>query len=233
MALEVIGAGFGRTGTLSMKAALETLGYNKCHHMLEVMSNGDQVNWWHDITIGKDPNWDAIFEGFTASVDFPSSIFYKELAEKYPEAKVVLTVRDFDKWYKSANETIYAISNAFPGWIKLIPRVRKTAEMANGLIWEQFFQGKFEDRAFAEKLFREHIENVKASIPAERLLVMEVKEGWEPLCAFLGQEIPDEPFPHVNETADFKKRIRMLERLAYVPWVAAGLAAVCGYMLLS
>ena len=233
MALKVIGAGFGRTGTLSMKAALETLGYNKCHHMFEVMSDSEQVNHWHDIASGKEPNWDAIFDGFAASVDFPSSIYYKELTEKYPDAKVVLTTRDFERWYKSAHETIFAICKAAPSWTKLIPRARKTGEMANGIVWEQFFEGKFEDRAFAENHFHAHIAEVKATIPADRLLVMEVKEGWGPLCAFLGHDIPDEPFPHVNETEGFKKQIRFLKRLAYVPWIAAGGIALSAYVLLS
>jgi len=231
MTLKVIGAGFGRTGTMSMKSALQKLGFVKCHHMNEVLPNAEQINLWHNIAVGADPDWDAIFEGYAASVDFPSSIFYKELAEKYPDAKVVLTTRDFEKWYTSATETIYAIGQAGPGWLKKIPRGRKIHEMVYGLLWDGFFGGKFEDKSHTEKLFHDHIAEVKASIPSDRLLVMEVKDGWEPLCAFLGCEVPDEPFPYVNEAEDFKKQIKFLDRLAYVPWAMGGVLALIAFLI--
>lgn len=231
MALKVIGAGFGRTGTMSMKAALQKLGYNKCHHMLEVMPSAKQVDLWHAISQGGAPDWDAIFKGFQASVDFPSSVFYKQLADYYPDAKIVLTVRDFDKWYESASDTIYEISQVFPAWTQLLPRPRKIKEMADGIIWDTLFDGRFEDRAHTEKVYNDHIAAVKAAIPPERLLVIEVKEGWEPLCKFLDHDVPDEPFPRVNDTAEFMKRIRFVKRLAYVPWIAAGLVALAAYLL--
>ena len=144
---------------------------------------------------------------------------------------MVLTTRDFDKWYKSASDTIYALTQAIPAWIKLLPRGRKTDEMVNGIVWDGVFEGKFEDKAYAEKVFHAHIEKVKAVIPPERLLVMEVKDGWEPLCAFLGCEVPDTPFPHVNETADFVKRIRMMKMLGWMPWVTLGAAALIAYLM--
>ena len=233
MTLKVIGAGFGRTGTLSMKVALEKLGYNKCHHMLEVMSSARQVDLWYEIAQGGVPDWDAVFDGFAASVDFPSSYYYKELAQRYPDAKIVLTTRDFDRWYQSANETIWELSNSVPGWMKLIPRGRKTDRMVFGIVWDRCFGGRFEDKAHAESVFNDHIAEVKASVPEDRLLVMEVKDGWEPLCQFLGHEIPEEPFPHVNETDDFKKRIKLMKRLALVPWVLGAAALVAGYFLLQ
>ncbi|MEO1029694.1 MAG: sulfotransferase family protein [Pseudomonadota bacterium] len=135
MALKVIGAGFGRTGTLSMKAALEQLGYVKTHHMLEVMPSKDQRKHWLAIAQGERVDWDEVFEGFEASVDFPSSTYYTELLEKYPEAKVILTVRDPDKWYVSASNTIYAIGKAIPGWArKVFPPIRdnKTSSLSSG-----------------------------------------------------------------------------------------------------
>ena len=222
MALKVIGAGFGRTGTLSMKAALEQLGFDKCHHMVEVLGPKDdtQLDYWDAVGKGERPGWDEIFEGYQASVDFPSSVYWKELAEYYPDAKVVLTVRDFESWYKSATSTIYAVGKSAPGWTKLIPRPRKISRMTNNVIWHGKFDGHFEDKAYAEKIWNTHIEAVKAGLASERLLVFQVKDGWEPLCNFLGVPVPDTPFPRVNDTAQFHEMIKGMNRLGYVPWIA-------------
>lgn len=134
MALQVIGAGFGCTGTLSMKAALEQLGYDKCHHMLEVFPSEKQLDAWHRISQGETPDWDDVFEGFQASVDFPSSGYWRELAARYPDAKIILTTRSFDSWYESASQTIYPVSRDIPGWMTMIPKVRKIKEMTYGTI---------------------------------------------------------------------------------------------------
>lgn len=235
MTLEVIGAGFGRTGTLSMKAALERLGYDKCHHMIEVLGpdNPKQLDYWDAIGKGEATDWDEVFDGFKASVDFPSSIYWKELSDAYPDAKVVLTVRSFESWYKSASSTIYAVGNSAPAWTRLIPKPRKIDRMVNNIIWQGKFDGKFEDEAHAEKVWNAHIADVKAGLPADRLLVFEVKDGWGPLCEFLGKPIPDAPFPRVNDTAQFHEMIKGLNRLAYVPWIAgavAFVAAIGAYM---
>ena len=235
MALEVIGAGFGRTGTLSMKAALERLGYDKCHHMVEVLGPGGdrQLDYWDAVGQGERPDWDEIFEGFKASVDFPSSVYWKELSEAYPDAKVVLTVRSFESWYESASATIYAVGRSAPAWTKLIPKPRKIGRMTDNIIWGGKFDGKFEDKAYAEKVWNTHIADVKAGLPPERLLVFEVKDGWAPLCEFLGKPIPDEPFPRVNDKAQFHKMIKSMNRLAYVPWIVGGVlaaAALAAYM---
>ncbi len=220
MALQVIGAGFGRTGTLSMKSALETLGYVKTHHMLEVFPSKQQVRLWHDIAHGKPPQWDAVFDGFQASVDFPSSGYYQELCNHYPDAKVVLTVRDADGWYRSAKDTIYAISKAVPNWlIALVPHVRKNMEMVNAAVWDHVFQGRFEDEAYAKAVFLKHIEAVKASVPPEKLLVFHPKEGWGPLCAFLECETPNTEFPRLNDSAEFKRRISVLKVIAKLPLI--------------
>lgn len=232
MTLQVIGAGFGRTGTLSMKAALEHLGYDKCHHMVEVLMTDDptQLDYWDAVGKGERPGWDKIFEGYQASVDFPSSIYWKELAEAYPEAKVVLTVRSFESWYKSATGTIYAVGKKQPAWTRLIPKPRKIDRMTKNVIWTGKFDGKFEDKAHAEKVWNAHIDEVKTTLPPERLLVFEVKDGWEPLCAFLGKPVPERPFPRVNDAEQFHKMIKGMTRLAYVPWIAGAvlLAAALG-----
>lgn len=209
MALKVIGAGFGRTGTMSLKVALERLGFVKTHHMDEVLPSKTQRACWHDIATGKPANWDAVFEGYEASVDFPSSTYYNELSAHFPDAKIVLTVRDADRWYVSARDTIYAFGKALPAWLQTaVPVLRTIREMVDGAIWDRVFHGRFEDEAYAKQVFRDYIEQVKRDVPAEKLLVFEVKQGWEPLCAFLDCDVPDTPFPHVNDTASFKKMIR-------------------------
>src|SRR5262249_33070515 len=119
MPLDVIGAGFGRTGTLSLKAALEELGFSRCYHMVEVLAT-DDARRWDAAARGEPVDWDRLFEGFRATVDWPACSFYRELLEKYPGAKVILTVRDPDRWYDSARQTIYFVRQAFPAWVGLV-----------------------------------------------------------------------------------------------------------------
>ena len=231
MALEVIGAGFGRTGTASMKAALEQLGYNKCHHMFEVMPSAEQLEAWHRISQGETPDWDAIFEGFQASVDFPSSGYWRELAAHYPDAKVILTTRSFDSWYESASDTIYPVSKDIPGWMLIIPKIRKIKEMTYGAIWDRVFRGAFEDKDATRAVFEQHEADVKAAFSPDRLLVFHPKEGWAPLCEFLGKPVPGTPFPNVNDRDEFKKSVAMMRRLRLLPWVLGGLIALAAVYL--
>jgi len=239
MALKVIGAGFGRTGTLSLKAALTTLGFKKTHHMEDVMTNARQAELWHDVAFAKEQpldmerdeeryeQWDEIYDGYQAAVDFPSSAYYKELLAHYPDAKVVLTVRDFDGWYASASGTIYAVGKTIPGWLKtLVPSVGRVTAMVERAIWQGVFAGKFEDKAHTSRVFAQHIEDVQAHVPADQLLVYQVKEGWAPLCEFLGCAVPAEGFPHLNDTAAFQKRLRVLRILRWAPLILVGLLGV-------
>ncbi|MFK8050051.1 MAG: sulfotransferase family protein [Halioglobus sp.] len=230
MTLEVIGAGFGRTGTTSLQAALHQLGYAQCHHMRKVITNPKQVDYFLAAINGDTMNWDKVFEGFDASVDWPSSKYYKELADYYPEAKVILSVRDAEGCYKSTKDTIYTISQSFPWWMTtLIPRVRKTRDMVNSTVWNGVFDGRFEDKDHAIKVFEQNIEEGKRTIPEHRLLVHNAKEGWEPLCEFLNKPVPDTPYPRTNETAEMQKDVRKLKRLGLVPWVLA--AAIIAFVL--
>ncbi|MEL7031074.1 MAG: sulfotransferase family protein [Pseudomonadota bacterium] len=224
MALKVIGAGFGRTGTLSMKAALEQLGYDKCHHMLEVFPSDAQLDMWHRISQGETPDWDTVFDGYQASVDFPSSAYWRELAAQYPDAKIILTTRSFDSWYDSACETIYPVSRDIPGWMMVIPKVRKIKEMTYGAIWDRVFGGKFEDKVAVRQVFDQHEADVKAAFSEDRLLIFHPKEGWEPLCAFLDKPVPKGTFPNVNDRASFKKQIGMMKRMQMLPFAVGGLA---------
>src|SRR3990167_7933343 len=196
--LKVIGAGFGRTGTLSMQAALETLGFGPCYHMRVIYDAQDHINLWEEAHLKRSEfDFEKLLDNFQSAVDWPVCDFYKELADQYPNAKVILNVRDPDIWYKSASETIYAV-------IKL--RVNTPlGTLNNKVIWNGTFSDRFEDAEHAKKKFVDHIESVKATIPAERLLVFSVTEGWGPLCNFLNVPIPEAPFPHLNNTDAFKK----------------------------
>ena len=230
MALQVIGAGFGRTGTNSLKEALETLGYGTCHHMHEVIKSDQQIDYWYRISNGETLDWDMVFEGFNSSVDWPSARYYKELAEHFPDAKVVLSVRDAEKWHLSVMETIYPLSHAVPWILRVIrPAFRKWIPMVETIIWQGVFEGRTADREFAIAKFNANIEEVKRTIPAERLLIHEAKDGWESLCAFLGKPVPDTPYPRTNDTAEMKGRIRMMRVLAVAPWVV--LAVVAGIVV--
>jgi hypothetical protein len=210
MPLKVIGAGFGRTGTLSLKVALEQLGFVKCYHMTEVFSRPEYVGLWDAAARGEPVDWESLFRGYQATVDWPGCNFYREFLRLYPEAKVILTVRDPEGWYDSARQTIYRQQRAFPAWaMPFLPRLRRFLRLTQRLIWEGVFRGRFEDRAFAVEVFKRHTEEVKRVVPPERLLVYEVKEGWGPLCSFLGVPIPEgKPFPHLNDAEEFRSRIR-------------------------
>lgn len=212
MPLKVIGAGFGRTGTSSLKIALEKLGFGKCFHMTEMRDNPRSLDQWMDVLDGR-PDWDAIFDGYQSAVDWPSSAYYKEQLAVYPNARVILTVRNPESWYRSVSETIFPVSHLLaPKWMPWLPAIlRKLHRLVFTAIWDGTFGGRFEDKATAVRIFNEHIENVKREVPAERLLVFDVGDGWGPLCQFLGVDtIPDEPFPRVNESAEIKRVVSIL-----------------------
>ncbi|MEM7034182.1 MAG: sulfotransferase family protein [Chloroflexota bacterium] len=207
--MRIIGAGFGRTGTASLQAALEQLGFKQCYHMFDTFRNPSHVDIWHDAAFGKPVDWLAFFEAYEATVDWPGCSFYKELMELYPDATVILNVRDPERWYDSTFGTIYAIRSSFLRTLlqMLFPHIRKMYEVIDKLIWDGAFEGRFEDRAHAIAVFNNHIETVKQHVPADRLLVYQVKDGWGPLCAFLDAPVPKTPFPHLN---DAKRMQRMM-----------------------
>lgn len=241
MTLKVIGAGFGRTGTSSMKVALERLGFGNCYHASEVLFDPERVEQWCDILDGKPPDWEGIFDGYRSTVDWPSSAFYRQQMSAFPEAKVILTVRNPESWYRSVAETIYPISFLMaPRWLCLVSkRVRRMRRLVFEVIWEGELHGRFEDKEAAIAIFNEHIEAVQRTVPADRLLVFNVREGWEPLCRFLGVAPPaDEPFPHVNESEELKRAVVQLRSRWRLLYFALGgvLLAVAGgaiWLLLS
>lgn len=202
MALSVIGAGFGRTGTLSLKGALERLGFDPCYHMMEVIQGGF-ADTWKDIAFGATPDWDAVFQGYKATVDWPACNFYRELADLYPDAKVILSLRDPDKWFDSCHNTIFRAMRM--DHTRAPANIRTQMEMVRKLIIEDTFDGDIDDRAHAISVYNRHNETVQKVIPRDRLLVFEASDGWEPLCRFLGVPVPAEPYPRVNTTEEFQQ----------------------------
>jgi Sulfotransferase domain len=209
MALKVVGAGFGRTGTLSLKHALEKIGYGPCYHMMEVFPRPDHVAMWHRLAFTESMDWDLLFRDFTATVDWPAARWWREIAAHYPDAKVLLSVREEEGWYKSMIDTIYQpMKWPVPDGVPEIVRLQN--EMARRAILGDTFDNRFEDKAHAIEVFRRHNQEVRDTIDPGRLLVFDVREGWAPLCRFLEVPIPDEPFPRLNDTASTQAIIRRM-----------------------
>jgi hypothetical protein len=201
MPLEVIGAGLGRTATFSMKFALEHLGFGPCYHMSEVFAGARRnIPLWLDVVNGN-PDWDTIFDGYQSATDYPACTYWRELAEHYPDAKVVLTVRDPDSWFDSVSQTIF--SEQMQGSLAGSP-----AEiMMRGVVFDAFGD-RMSDQAFMTNWFERRNQNVIDSLPPKRLLVYSPKEGWAPLCSFLGVPVPDGPFPRVNSRDEIEQASR-------------------------
>jgi len=203
MGMNVIGAGVGRTGTYSLKLALNRLGVGPCHHMEEVLHHMPvQVPLWVDAVADK-PDWATIYDGYSSAVDWPTACFFRELAAAFPSAKFVLTQRDPQRWADSFGATIYTL---LAGRDEAPPEMHAWLDMASAVIARTGFPpGLDGDRL--KQGFIAHNEAVRAAIPADRLLVFEVKQGWEPLCAFLDLPVPDEPFPRTNHREEFWDRV--------------------------
>ena len=199
MPLKVIGAGYPRTGTASLKLALEQLGFGPCHHMREVIMNPPSARLWVEAARGR-PDWEAIFEGFRSCTDAPGCNFWRELAEVYPEAKILLTVRDPDAWFESTQESVFS-----PRWRQKLPPGASLETFFDTCVHHAFGE-RIHDRDFMLEQFARHTDEVIRDAPKERLLVLDVREGWGPLCAFLGAETPDTPFPHANSRAEIRAR---------------------------
>ena len=201
--LDVIGTGFGRTGTNSLKLALELLGFGPCHHMFEIRDHPEQLPLWESAAKGGEVDWDVVFAGYSSCVDWPAAHYWRELCCKYPNAKVLHSVRDEEKWITSVHNTILpTILNR--DQLEEGPD-RNRHNMSFDIILNQTFGGRLDDREHAINVFRAHNEEVSRSVPAERLLVYDVNQGWKPLCEFLGVSIPETPFPRQNTSADFQQ----------------------------
>ena len=197
MTLRVIGTGFGRTGTDSMREALNMLGFGPCHHMLEVNGNEEQKRLWRALARGENAGWDKLFAGYASCVDWPSAHYWRDLISVYPDAKVLLTYRSPESWWESFQKTIVAS----------IAQSTDLASLGVALIRDQVFGGNPGDRALALERYQANVDAVLATVPKERLLVHQLGDGWEPLCAHLGVPVPAEPYPNRNAAAEFKQRI--------------------------
>lgn len=202
--MDVIGAGFGRTGTLSLKVALEQLGFGPCMHMLPLLDDAERATLFRKAVDGDRGSLRDALDGCRSTVDWPGTFFWRELVEENPQAKVILTVRDPQRWYESVEQTILAAASRPEPSGDATPATR---EMIEATVLEGTFGGRLADREHAMRVFEEHNAEVRRTVPADRLLEFQVVDGWSPLCAFLDRPVPDTPFPRLNDTAAFQERV--------------------------
>lgn len=221
--LQVIGAGWGRTGTMSLKKALEILGYNPTYHFFEFLQHPSHVDHWLDVIDGKGVDFEKIYGSnpiYTATCDFPSCVFWKEQLASYPHAKVILTVRDPESWYQSARETIFRGIYSSPYQLF---GIRVVDLLGLNPIKREFWRKLFDRNIFAGdwskkniiSAYQLHIAKVVKECPNDKLLLFDVKEGWKPLCTFLKKPIPKEPFPHLNDFAQLKSLLWKVNMFGY------------------
>jgi hypothetical protein len=212
--MRVIGVGVGRTGTLSLKAALERLGLGPCFHGRHVLDHPDRLALWRAAAAGQPVDWDTVFAGYASSVDWPGAAFWRPLSKMYPDAKLILTVRDAEGWYDSVHNTIFRMFGDGPPddrvaeARRIVPGLDVFTAFHRQMIWDGFFAGRFADRAYAIEVYEEHNAAVRREVRADRLLVLSAGAGWEPLCGFLGVAVPDEPYPQLNDPAKFWARVQ-------------------------
>lgn len=231
MSLKLIGAGYGRTGTDSTRAALNQLGL-PCYHMREVIGNPqnkDHLDFWCDVAEsepGTQHDWSRVFADYQAAVDNPAACVWRELTVAYPDAKVLLTLHPGgpEGWYNSVMETIYFTENLWQWKVleAVTPFAKKFGPMARKLIWQRFHNDTMPDREAAIAEYNRHVDDVKTTVPADKLLVFSVSEGWGPLCDFLGVEAPDEPYPRINDKESMKQELKGMVRGAYIILAAGG-----------
>lgn len=236
MALKIIGAGFGRTGTLSIYSALNQLGF-PCYHMYEVLEkkeNKSHVDFWLKVAKaepGTQHDWEQIFSKYKAALDNPACCVWHELMSAYPDAKVLLTVHPggAQAWYESSMSTIYPM--VYMWQFKVLEfatsHARKLGTMIRKLVWQRSLKGTMHDRDKAIACYHQHIDHVKASVPEDRLLLFSVDQGWKPLCEFLGVPVPESEFPNLNDREAFKKKFKELTLAAFII-IGLGLIASTG-----
>jgi len=211
--VKVIGVGVGRTGTLSLKAALERLGFGPCFHGRHVLDHPDRLPLWRAAAAGEPVDWAALFAGYAATVDWPGAAYWRQLVTAFPQAKIILTVREPDGWYDSVDATIYRMFGYGPPDARVsearsvVPGLDTFTEFHRRTIWDGFFGGRFADREHAIGIYRRHNDAVRETVPADRLLTIAPGAGWAPLCSFLGVAAPDEPYPHLNDPERFWARV--------------------------
>lgn len=216
MTLDIIGAGFGRTGTLSISVALGKLGF-PTYHMTDILFHPvhrQGMEFWGEVANaapGSQHDWSRVFADFRATVDFPGAVVWRELMVAYPKAKVLLTLhpKGPGAWYDSTVETIYGGT----GLESSSDMGATFNRMMDELVWHRMLQDTMDSREAAIARYNAHIAEVQAEVPPDRLLTFSADQGWEPLCAFLDVPVPDEPFPRANDRDVIKQRLDRTERL--------------------
>jgi hypothetical protein len=199
--LRVVGAALPRTGTLSLKRALERLLGGSCYHMHEVFEHLDHVPVWREALKGHLPDWHVFLAGYVATVDWPAAAFWRELSEANPEALVLLSVRDPETWWESADQTILTAARH-----EQPPDLQEWQELFHDLLRYRFDQtDPWTDREAALAAYRGHDAEVRSTVQPDRLVEWRTGEGWGPICRALRLPIPDEPFPHANTRAEWTK----------------------------
>jgi hypothetical protein len=210
--MKMIGVGFGRTGTMSLKAALEELGAGPCFHMIDLIMGEDRqrdLEYWIKIADGEPTDWDEVFEPWESTVDWPAASKWRELVDAFPDIPVLLNVRDFDGFYKSCANTLLAVKEAAQaGELAQDANREQPAPELWGviekLIWQGDFQGRFQDKEWMRQMYHERIETIKREVPSDRLVYWELGDGWAPLADALDVDVPDAPFPHLHDTNAFR-----------------------------
>ena len=202
MSREIIGSGFGRTGTRSLKEALEMLGFGPCHHMTEVFQNPAQVDHWTALAEGREVDWETVFAGYVAQVDWPGAHVWRELTVAFPDAKVLHSHRPPEIWWGSFSKTIGRLMQDREG-LEISPHGAEMLRAFGELIMAETFDTNTPDEAAATAAYEQRLADVRAAVPADRLLVYDVSDGWRPLCSFLGVPVPAEPFPFLNRRSEF------------------------------
>jgi hypothetical protein len=206
MTLQIIGSGFGRTGTRSLKDALEILGFAPCHHMDEVFAHPEQVALWQAYVAGQEPDWTQAFAGYRAQIDWPGCHVWRELATTFPNARIVHSQREPEAWWASFSATIGKLMTEYQS-LDGAPHTRAMRAVVAEIVGQRTFGGRWTEKEVALAAYHARRVEVQAAIPADRLLVYDVAQGWAPLCAFLHVPVPDQPFPRRNDSGDFWQNV--------------------------
>ncbi|WP_067813456.1 sulfotransferase family protein [Actinomadura kijaniata] len=233
--MKVISVGFLRTGTTSTKLALEQLGFGPAYHLRTVEGEPWRAEQWvaaaEAVKSGEPVDWEEIFAGFQSTSGDPAAPFWRQIVDAFPSAKVVLTVRDPEEWYQSVSRTIMPALKPPPLPIRLLTwrpkgRYADHLDQVHRMTWDGELEGRFADREYAIGMFEQRVADVRAHVPADRLLVYEVRSGWGPLCEFLGVPEPEGPLPHENDRDTFNRRQRQALVQQLVPRMLAGTTVV-------
>jgi hypothetical protein len=219
MPLKIIGTGLGRTGTHTLKTALNHLGFGDCYHMVELFQKPEGLHYFEKAERGEAVDWNRLFHNYNSAVDYPVARYFRQISDYYPEAKIIHTYRDPQVWFESAGKTIFIAGRLsmkrflkFAAHYTVSSEVRKRLPVLlyNRRLMKLEFGNDISDKKKVIKKFEQHTENVIKKISSERLLLYNVSEGWEPLCKFLGVPVPAEKYPHTNTREEFYQKVEVI-----------------------